>query len=304
MTARAAFASFALACTLVAGAAHAQSTASAPAEKLFREGKALAASGDLEQAIAKFKASQDLEPSVGVLLSLGDAYRARGQVASAWGAYVAARDLARSRTDARVADAEARAADVKPRLPRLTVRVAPQGDVTVSDEGLTLPPASFGTSLPVDPGAHTIVATARGKRPFRATQTIGEAQAREIFVPVLQDDDAAAPRPLPEPPAEERHDDPQRTVGLGLVIGGGVATAAGFVLGAVAISKWSSVTAACPEKQCDTLGQRDAAESDARAASHFAAASTIGIVVGLVAIGAGFVLRMTAPQPSTVGAAP
>ncbi len=305
MTRRAALASFVLACSLACGAAHAQGSASAAAEKLFREGKALASAGEWDEAIAKFKASQELEPSVGVLLSLGDAYRTRGQVASAWSAYVAARDLARTRGDARAVDAEARAADVSPRLPRLTIRVSPQPDVSVTDDGLALPAASFGTALPVDPGLHTIVATAKGRRPFRTTQTIGEAQVREIVVPVLAVDDDAAPKPLPlpPPPANDRGD-PQRTVGLGLVIGGGVATGAGLVLGAVAISKWSSVTAACPAKECDTAGQRDSAESDARAATHFATASTIGVVVGLVAIGAGLVLRMTAPSAVSVGGAP
>jgi len=282
-----------LACTLCGGRAAAQSpAASAVAEKLFREGKTLFAAGDYDRAIEKFRASEEVEPSVGVLLSLGDAYRSRGKVASAWGAYVAARDLAKTKNDARVTDADQRAAEVSTRLPHLTIRVASAADVTVTDNGLALPPASFGSPLPVDPGPHAIVASARGRRTYRVTQVLTEGQGREVSVPVLDPEEAAGPLAPPEP----RRGDTQRTVGTAMLVGGGAVTAVGLVFGALAIGKWHTATTACPGMQCDSGSARDGATDDAKSADRLALVSTVGVGVGVAALAIGLVLRLTAPS--------
>ncbi|MBS2020166.1 MAG: hypothetical protein JST00_45320 [Deltaproteobacteria bacterium] len=289
-------AAIALGVLLAPGTSSAQNTAaSAAAEKLFREGKALAASQRYEEAIEKFTASQELEPSVGVLLSLGDAYRARGRVASAWSAYTSARDLAKTKGDARVIDAEQRAAEVSPRLPRLTIHVvAPVPDIQVTDNGLPLPRASFGTSLPVDPGVHTIVATAKGRRTFRGSTSVAEAQAGTIDVPILELDPLAS-----DARRDDGRGDTQRTIGTSLLVGGGAVTAVGLVFGGIALSKWSSVESACPDRVCDTNEERSATEGDARAADRFAVASTVTVGIGLAAVAAGIVLRMIAPSRTT-----
>lgn len=290
--ARGILAGWALALLLSTAQADAQnSAASAAAEKLFREGKSLSAAAKYDDAIAKFRASQELEPSVGVLLSLGDAYRALGKVASAWSAYVSATDLARARGDSRVADAEQRAADVSARVARLTIRLAVPIDVSVSDNGLTLPAASLGSSLPVDPGPHVIVATAKGRRTFRATEDLVEGRSSEVLVPVLERDE---PSPVTAPEADRSST--RRTLVPILLIGGGITTVAGLVFGAFAVSKWSSVTTACPERQCDTATERESARGDARSAQGFATVSTVAVAVGTIALGTGLVLHLTAPS--------
>ena len=292
---RAPVAALVAACLLVGTSALAQSPAASAAETLFREGKALYATQRYDDAIEKFRASQDLEPSVGVLLSLGDAYRARGRVASAWSAYVSAKDLAKTKGDSRVTDAEVRAAAVRPRLPHLTIRLRSAGDVSVQDNGLTLPPASFGSSLPVDPGPHTIVATAKGHRPFRATADLSEGQSREIVVPALE----------VEPLAQQAEpaDATRRTVVAGLLIGGGALTVVGLVFGGLAISKWSTVADKCPNRVCENDSDRSAVRGDAKTADGFAIASTVTVAVGVLAVAAGVVLRVTAPS-STVALGP
>lgn len=271
----------------LAGSATAQSPAASAAETLFREGKTLAAAQRYDEAIAKFRASQELEASVGVLLSLGDAYRARGKVASAWSAYVSAKSLAESKSDPRVTDAELRAASVRARLPRLIIRVASTADVSVTDNGLPLPPASFGSALPVDPGSHEIVASAKGRRSFRVTEDLTEGQSRAVAIPALEIDPIAP---------DDASGNTQRTVGTGLVIGGAASAVIGLVLGSVAISKWNTVTSTCPNRLCDTAADRSAVHDDATAADTFAVASTITVAVGVVALAAGLVLRMTAPS--------
>ena len=141
---RGVIAAFVLACTIVSNRAGAQPTAqqSAQADALFNaaraemsEGHALRAQGQrdaalrkYEGAIAKLRASDEIEPRrIGVYLNLGEVYAAAGKVASAWGAYTTAADLARSVDPKRFAFAQSQAAEIGPRVPRLTIRLAPQG---------------------------------------------------------------------------------------------------------------------------------------------------------------------------------
>ena len=265
------------------------------ANKLFQEGRALVEKKQYPEAIEKFKASHAMEPSVGALLNLGDAYKELGKIASAWSAYTNATSLAKARSDNRAAEAEQRAKALEPRLPKLTVHTtARHAEMTVTDNGLALPAASFETALPVDPGPHAVVATAKGKKAFRANVDLAEAQSREVIIPALEDDLAAS-----APPAKDNtRGDTQRTVGTGLLVGGGVVTVAGLVFGAVAISKWGTVNDTCPDKHCPTEADRARLDDDARSAGTFATISTIGVIVGVVAAGAGLALHLTAPSKS------
>ncbi len=287
-----------LACMLANVTARADNAAaSAAAEKLFREGKAFFAASRYEEAAEKFRASQEIEPSVGALLSLGDVYRAQSKVASAWSAYVAARDLANTKNDERASDAQQRAAEIAPRLPRLTVRFAVPSNATVTDNGLRLPPASFGTALPVDPGPHVIVATAPGRRTFRTTATLAEGQTREVVVPELEREQRVVERERAD--ASDDTGNAGRRVGLGLLGSGGVVAAAGLVFGGIAIAKWSSVTSTCPGKVCDSEAARASAVEEANTAQTFAAVSTISVAIGAVAMVTGLVFFLQAPAKTT-----
>lgn len=266
------------------------------ANKLFQEGRALVEKKQYPEAIEKFKASHAMEPSVGALLNLGDAYKELGKIASAWSAYTNATSLAKARSDNRAAEAEQRAKALEPRLPKLTVHTtARHAEMSVTDNGLALPAASFETALPVDPGPHAVVATAKGKKAFRASIDLAEGQSREVIIPALEDDPSAS-APLGDPGKDSSRGDTQRTVGTGLLIGGGVVTVAGLVFGAVAISKWGTVKDTCPDKHCPTEADRARLDDDARSAGTFATISTIGVIVGVVAAGAGLALHLTAPS--------
>jgi hypothetical protein len=72
--------------------AHAQS---APAEALFRDGRALIKQGKLEAGCDKLAASEKLESSVGTLLNLGDCKEKLGQTATAWAAFRKAEAMAK-----------------------------------------------------------------------------------------------------------------------------------------------------------------------------------------------------------------
>lgn len=293
-----------------ARSAQAQSTSvqAALAETLFREGKQLleeasklsgpAASAKLDEAIEKLRASDQSDRGVGTRIALGDAYRDRGKVGSAWASYNSARDFALtlSPPDPRAEDAVKRAAEVAPRVPRLVIRVLQrQTELSVTDNGVAVPLGGLGSALPVDPGRHEIVATARGRRPFQTKVEVGEGQTQDVAIPLLEWDERTL-----TPRTEADRGEPQRTIGNGLLIGGGAVVLVGLVLGGVALARWSDVKDVCPNPDaCPTPAARSSVAGDRDAAATFATASTVVVSTGLVAAAVGLVLRLTAPKTTS-----
>jgi len=162
----------------------------AEAEALFREGKRLLEARDYAQACPKLAESYRLDPATGALLALAICREGAGNLASAWSAYaeVAERSKAEGRADREKAARE-KAAALEAKLSMLTIVVARAADVVglrVQRDGEETARAAWGVAVPVDAGAHTIVATAPGRSPWRATITIGvKAERRRIEVPVL-----------------------------------------------------------------------------------------------------------------------
>ena len=115
--------------SLSAIAAHAQPAQdqAAAAEALFREGRDLIAKGKYDEACPKFAASQRLDPGYGTLWNLADCLSRSGRTASAWAAFREAADTARKAGQAdREAKATRRAADIEPKLERMTISVKEQ----------------------------------------------------------------------------------------------------------------------------------------------------------------------------------
>ena len=83
----------------------------AMAEALFQAGLELAAKGDHAAACAKFRASDELDPSVGARISIGKCSEKQGKTASAWVSYKAAQNLASQKGDSRRAKVARREVD-------------------------------------------------------------------------------------------------------------------------------------------------------------------------------------------------
>src|SRR3954451_18080512 len=149
-------------------AAHAQDSA-AVAEVLFNDARALADKGDFAAACPKFEESQRVDPGMGTLYRLGDCYEHIGRTASAWAAFrdVASQAQTTGQT-AREADARQRAALMEKVLSRMTIEVpsAPPG-VVVERDGVRVGDAQWGLAMPVDPGPHTIIVRAPGKKELK-----------------------------------------------------------------------------------------------------------------------------------------
>lgn len=277
----------------LASPARAQARDPAAAEALFREGRALSDAGDIAGACAKFSESARLDPAVGTTFNIADCEERLGHLARAWTLFNEVTQRLPA-TDKRRAVAQKRAAALEPRLPKLSVRLAasaPAGTRVVRG-GVELGSASLGTPLPVDPGEHVVVVSAPGRADKQFKLIISEREVRTLEVEVGPERTAPAeppPRPIAGGAAALAAG---RAPVLGYVIGGiGVA---GFITGAVAgalvLQKKAVVDEHCDaSKRCDAEGL-DASESG----RALGIVTTVGLVTGVVGVGAGTYLILSA----------
>jgi hypothetical protein len=170
----------------------------AASRALFAEGRRLAATGDYVHACPKFEDSYRLAPGIGNSFNLADCLEHLGRTASAWARFldVAAATKAAGQTD-REEVARARASALEPQLARLTIVVRqPVDGLVVKRDAAVVGEAAWGVPVPVDPGPHTIEATAPHKNRWSsAMNVLPTAGSVSVEVPAL----AAAPDLAPAP---------------------------------------------------------------------------------------------------------
>jgi hypothetical protein len=283
------------------------------AETLFQDGRKLLDAGKYDAACQKFEASQRQDPSPGTLINLGKCNEARGKTATAWANYKEAEALARnmSRSEQETA-ANEKAAALEPLLSRLEIRPPPTAidGLSVKRGGVTMSVEALGTSSPIDPGDYEIEASAPGYKTWKGKVTVGkEKDSASIQIPDLEKSAEPAVAPVPvEPPAQDTEPKTEggvradtskgagstKTIGYVLTGVGAVALLAGGYFGYAANKQASDAKddpKLCPDKQCTPAG-RDEIDS----AKSKALISTIGVGVGVAALGAGIVLIVTAPS--------
>ena len=86
------------------------------AVQLFDEAEALFSAGQTAQACPKYAESYRLDPQLGVLIYLAECFEKDGKLASAWGSFREAAEVAQKRGDTRGAHATERARALEPRL--------------------------------------------------------------------------------------------------------------------------------------------------------------------------------------------
>jgi serine/threonine-protein kinase len=292
---------------LVSGLAHAdEKTANAAAaQRLFDEALKLMDSGSYAEACPKLARSQELAPSGGTLLNLGDCYEKNGQTASAW---VSFRDAAARAATAGQKPAQAaalvRADALAPKLLRLTMTLAPGARVPgleIKRDGQLVSNAELGIDVPVDAGLHKIEATAPGHVTW--TKNVGVVQGtptEPIVIPALELR-PAAPSGTTASTADPNLGNTQRMVGLVVAGGGLLAAGIGAVFGLKAFSTNDDALAHCRDatdaKRCDPTGLSLTDEARTQATL-----STVLVSLGGVALAGGLVLYVIAPRAQpTVG---
>jgi hypothetical protein len=276
------------------------------AEALFRDGKTLADDGRIEEACAKFKESQRLDPALGTLLYLATCYEQSGKTASAWAAFQSAQELAHNRKDkAREAIARERAAAIEPNLSKLKLSITiPVAGTQIRVDGRLLGPAALSTPLPFDPGTHTIEATAPEKRAWSQSVELQPGPSTlAVRIPPFEPDipepapvaaETAKPAAVaPHPPRDTSATNWPRLAGFVSLGVGGVGLAAGTYFGLHAYSVAKGAEHHCSGSICDQTGLN--AYASARTAANI---SNVGFALGIVGIGAGTYLLISSAGES------
>jgi hypothetical protein len=170
----------------------------------------------------------------------------------------------------------------------------------IKQNGKPMSDALWNSAIPVDPGPHTVEASAPGKKPWSTSVNIAEGPRQEhVVVPPLENQPVeqtvlAAPTPPPPEPAPTFADNTQKTLGWVLLGVGSAGLVTSGVLALLARGDNSDAEAECrPDitQLCNPAGVEmgDSAQTKATWAG-------VSAGVGLAALGAGVTLLLTAPS--------
>lgn len=296
--------------------------------ELFNEGRALMESQDYAAACAKFEESLRVQRGIGTLYKLGECQEKLGKLASAWSTFS---DVATAADEAgqpdRAKAARDKAKEIAPKLSKLRIVVLAEADgpdLEVQKDGVLLSRVLWGKEVPIDPGEHTVTATAPGRAPWSKVLTIkGPSEMLTVEVPALEParaagaagatgaagglgggGDAPAPAPAPE----------KRSIVPAIALGGVAAASLGaglamFLVSSSKISEGEGITkeilaangtcaGASPHPRC---GELDSLKSTVSTLDGL----TIGAAaLGVLAVGGVVVyLVLPSPEPSRPGSA-
>jgi len=270
------------------------------AEALFQDGRKLMDAEQFPEACGKLAESQRLDPSGGTLLNLAICHEQEGKTASAWVELIEAASMSDAAGKPERAEfARKRAATLEAQLSRLALEVAaPAPGLVLRLNGKELSAAAAaGTGMPVDPGEHTVEATAPGKKPWSERLRIDAGPStKRVAIPALEDAPKAPPPPpppkavAPKGPVATPETPEGGTVSLrtlGFVAGGVglVGIGVGAVFGAMTLSRAGDVDEGCQQGGCSQ------AEVDLNDEAYTSATiSTVAFGAGLAFLGAGAAL--------------
>lgn len=298
----------------------------AAAEQLFERGKKLWADGSFDEACAKFAASHRLDPSPSTLVKIARCHERSGALAQALASYQEAAKLNEESSRKGHRDKLAQSiteslAALGPRVPHLTVVAEPAGvaGLHVERNGVALPIAALGESLPCDLGAIHLVASAPGFRDAIADLTLEEGATRAVSLALESLPPAPVPPPLepsppppidPSPPARGPVREappalaelsPLRVAALALGGAGLGGLAGGLALGIATLIKVEASSDDCNDAdQCQPRGLRLRDEAGTLQVAAIAMGAS-----GAALLGTGIALFVAAPSPrpaSTINA--
>jgi len=193
-------------------------------------------------------------------------------------------------------EAPEHAAAIRPKIPKLTIKV-PAGveGVSVTLDGNPIDPQGSEETL-VNPGTHKIEATAEGRSPFSKEVTLEVSESKTITVklPKVKPDKDEPPPPDEPPPVKE---EPKKAIPTTALIAGGIGAAALVGAGIFALKR--SSIASDLDGRCG--GDPKACPADAGdqvdSGRTYTTLTNVFLVVGVIGVGAGVVLWVTAPKP-------
>jgi hypothetical protein len=278
--------------------ARAQTEDAAGARALFEDARTLMQAGRYSSACPKLEAASKLYRGSGIFLNLGDCYEHLGRTASAWSAFGDAAAAAErlGLPDERT-EAKRRQLALEPRLSRLSVVVTNEAPgLVVQRDGMVLDRGAWATPMPVDPGTHTVSASATGRATWQTSVSASEAgKTVTVRVPELAQQTAGEAAPTPAhaapsaPPEQETSGPPywtgRRLLGAGLATSGVIAMGVASALVLSAKSQYDTATTETGSRKAD----------DSASAVSKANVATIVFGAGAAVAAAGVIVWLTAP---------
>lgn len=271
----------------------------------FREARKLVDAGDCVGALPHLERSLAHESSIGARLSIAECVEATEPL-RAWRSLADAAVLAYVTHDDRLQLAEARAAQLERALPTLRVVLAPSDlarpGLDVSLDGSSLDKYHLRRGIvAVSNGEHTVEVRAPGMAPWSRTVIASAPGSTAELAVELTVRPPEVVSPQPEPPRVVVHPDPRvprRAAGLALLATGVVGLGVGATFGVLALGKAGDLDAACGgTRGACTSSPRDVTSTQ-QSAVTMANVSTVSLIAGAVAAGAGIGLLLW-PSPTT-----
>ncbi len=256
------------------------------AQTLFLEGRKDLDENKWDVGCPKLRRSLELFAVANSIFSVAQCDEREGRTATALEHWERGVVLVDDPKDPRTKVGKDRIAALEPLVPRIRIIVPPESaGATILLDGTALASGVLATPLRVDPGKHLFVVRANGRQDNRKEIDIAEKERTE-FVAALGPVDTAGPGPTgtatvppPPPPPPPMH--PKKLAGF--VVGGiGVA-------GLVAAAGTAITLQGLHEKGCPNCAELDKYQK-------YYIANTVNFGVGIVGVGVGLFLILTAPK--------
>jgi hypothetical protein len=212
--------------------------------------------------------------------------------------------------------ARRKAAELESKLSTLTIVVpaaADRPDLQIKRDGDTIGRPGWGVAIPVDPGMHTVEASAPGRKVWQGQATVeGAGVQATLEVPPLVEAPAEPPMTAPtagtaapatpsssiaaapEVAPPTAHGTAQRAGGLVTGAVGVAGLIVGTTFGAIARADNNDAKKNClVDSACNPQGY-----ASSTSAEHAATASTVAFIAGGALVAAGLVVYLTAPPSS------
>jgi hypothetical protein len=278
--------------------ADATATEHALAESLFQDGLKLEKQGKQDEACKKYEeAIKHDTTATGTLYKVAVCHEREGLTATAWTELkeVLARAHAEHRAD-REKIATAGIAKLEPKLSHLTIEV-PSGSqvdgLSVMLDGVEVGKAGWGSSVPIDPGDHSVTANAPQREAWSTHVTVKpDGDAETVSVPELAQSAQNAAPAATAPASSDAGDGSapsKRTIGW---IAGGVGAAG--LLTAIVTGLMISDRKTTYDEQCKTSPCASQEGLDAQASGKtLMTVNAVAWVLGAAGLGVGAYFLLT-----------
>lgn len=264
----------------------------ASAKSLVAEGRVLRTKGEHKTARDRFKAAYALVPTPIIGLDLAKEHVALGELIEAREVALDVTNLpasAKESADGAAArkDADTLAAELKGRIPSITVRVeGASSGATLSIDGESVPAAAIGAPRKINPGSHVVEVSVGAKKQTRKIE-VAAGESREVAFAFAKDEAADASSTEPPKSAAPAPDGPTNNTWSYVAFGvGGVGLLVGGITGVMALSKKSKLDEDCGSGTCppELHGELDSYNTLRTTAYVGLAIAAVGITVGLLTL--------------------